>query len=71
MGALALIFITFFAAVICGAVMLIQLGGWLAILAAILILCHFFISLSLNVLFVAGSLKEKEKEKKKNEGMVS
>ena len=65
MATITVIFATFFAAVVCGSVLLIQAGGWLAITAAVLILCHYFISLSLLVILIAGAterLKEKKKE---------
>ena len=73
MATITVIFSTFFAAIICGTVLLIQTGGWLAITAAILILCHYFITLSMLVILIAGAkerLDEKKKEKEKNEGMV-
>ena len=64
MGALLLIYLTLFAAVICGSVILIQLGGWLAILSAVLIIIHFFITAALLVILGIASWAEKEKIKK-------
>jgi uncharacterized integral membrane protein len=64
MGALLLIYLTLFAAVICGSVILIQLGGWLAILSAVLIIIHFFITGALLVILGIASWAEKEKIKK-------
>lgn len=73
MATISLLFTTFFAAVVCGSVLLIRLGGWLAMVAAILILCQFFISLSLITILTVGSMKDrqkqKEKEQKQYEGM--
>ena len=42
-GFICLLTLTLFAATICGSVLLIQLGGWLAILSAVLIFASFFI----------------------------
>lgn len=64
MGALLLIYLTLFASVICGSVILIQLGGWLAILSAVLIIIHFFITAALLVILGIASWAEKEKIKK-------
>ena len=64
MGALLLIYLTLFAAVICGSVILIQMGGWLAILSAVLIIIHFFITGALLVILGIASWAEKEKIKK-------
>lgn len=73
MGAILMIYLTLFAAVICGSVMLIQLGGWLAIISAVLIIIHFFITGALLVILGIASWAEKEKIKKqeavKHEGM--
>ena len=59
-----LIAMTFFAAVMIGSVILIQLGGWLAIMAAILILIHYFMSVFLASLCIAS---EKASKRKKEE----
>lgn len=68
MGILGLIYLTCFVAVIAGAVMLIQMGGWLAILSAILIIIHFFLTASLLVILGLASAKLKKQEiKKENE----
>ena len=65
MGVLALLFLTFFTAVIIGAVLLIQLGGWLAILSAILIIFHFFVSSSILVCsMVLDKITKKKGEQK-------
>lgn len=64
MGVLLLIYLTLFAAVICGSVILIQIGGWLAILSAVLIIIHFFITGALLVILGIASWAEKEKIKK-------
>lgn len=64
MGVLLLIYLTLFAAVICGSVILIQMGGWLAILSAVLIIIHFFITGALLVILGIASWAEKEKIKK-------
>lgn len=71
MGIILMVFATFFAAIVCGTVLLIQSGGWLAIMAAILILCQYFISLGLIITLAAyGKINKKNsKEETKNEGM--
>lgn len=71
MGIILMIFATFFAAIVCGTVLLIQSGGWLAIMAAILILCQYFISLGLIITLAAygKNNKKNSKEETKNEGM--
>lgn len=71
MGIILMIFATFFAAIVCGTVLLIQSGGWLAIMTAILILCQYFISLGLIITLAAyGKINKKNsKEETKNEGM--
>lgn len=67
MGAICMIYLTLFAAVICGAVMLIKVGGWLAILSATFILIHFFITASLLVILGLNSWAEKNKSKRQEE----
>lgn len=67
MGAITMLFLTFFAAVITGSVILIQVGGWLQILAAILIIIHFFISTSLLVILIEGTRLEKKRIKKEED----
>lgn len=71
MGIILMVFATFFAAIVCGTVLLIQSGGWLAIMAAILILCQYFISLGLIITLAAygKNNKKNSKEETKNEGM--
>ena len=64
MGVALLYFITQFFAAITGAVMLIQMGGWLAILAAILILSGDFITMGVFVLFLSYLGQQKKKEAK-------
>lgn len=63
---LALIFLTALVAVIYGAIVLIQIGGWLATLAAILILCYYFLSVSIFVISVGlDAIKKKMEERRK------
>lgn len=59
-------FIVSFAAVIFGAVSLIQVGGWLNTLSAILIILHFFISAGL-MACLAATLQYKKEQKKEGE----
>lgn len=73
MGMILLIYLTMFAAVICGAVILIQMGGLLAILSAILIIIHFFVTGTLLVfegMFCGtGVVKVKKEEVQNHERM--
>ena len=64
MGTLVVIFLTFFAAVTYGAVQLIQFGGWLSILAAILMVIHFFVTTSILIISVSMDALEKRKKEK-------
>ena len=65
MGILALIFLTFLAGIICGAVILIKIGGWLAILSAILIILYYFFSAGILVCAVTlDDLRKKDKMKR-------
>lgn len=67
MATLFSIFLISLAAVVCGAVFLIKLGGWLAILSAILILIYFFSSMSIILILMlaeAAELKKKREETK-------
>ena len=64
MGALTIILMASFAAVISGAVMLIQMGGWAAILCAILSVCYFFMSSGIILILEANNLVNKAKNKK-------
>lgn len=63
---LLLIFLTAFVAAVCGAVILIKLGGWLAITAAIIILCYYFLSISIFVISIGlDNLKKRMEERRK------
>ena len=62
MGILVLLTLTFFAAVVCASVLLIQTGGWLAIFTAILLL--FCWVLCAAVIFAAGLMGTLDKKKK-------
>lgn len=63
---LALIFLTALVAVIYGAVALIQLGGLLAIMAAIVILCYYFLSISIFIISIGiDGIKKRMEVKKK------
>ena len=64
MGAIAMTFLTAFAAVICGAVLLIQIGGWLPILVAILIILYYFLSTGVLVILIAADVADKKKKMK-------
>ena len=69
MGALVLIFLTFFIGIICGAIILIKIGGWLAILSAILIILYYFFSTGILVCAITLDdirKKDKMKEEAKN-----
>ena len=61
-----LFFATFFAATTYAAVVLIQLGGWLPILAGLLLFCNYFAFGSL-VLLGAGVAIDRKKNIKKEE----
>lgn len=64
MRTIAMLCLTAFAAVICGSVILIKLGGWLATLSAILVICWYFLSSALIVILVAGAEADKKKRVK-------
>ena len=65
MGLLSLIFLVSFAATLTGAVMLLNLGGWLPILVAVLLLCSFMTHMLLHLCLAAGNAKRtNEKEEK-------
>ena len=66
LGGFCLFFILFFAATVYAAVILIQIGGWLCILAGLLLLCSYFICGAAG--FFGLAVAENEKRKKK-EGM--
>lgn len=66
-GGFCLFFLTFFAATIYAAVILIQLGGWLSILAGLLLLCSYFICGTAGFFGLAVAAEEKRKKK---EGML-
>lgn len=66
MGIVIMPFIVSFAAVIFGAVSLIQVGGWLNTLSAILIILHFFITAGL-MACLAAALQYKKEQKKEGE----
>ena len=65
-----LYFITFFAVTIYGVVVLIDLGGWLNILAGLLIFCFYFIE-GVITLMGFGAYLNKKKGEKTNEGIRS
>lgn len=62
MGAVVLIFLTAFVSMICGAVMLIQIGGWLPTLVAILLILQWFLGASVLVILIGGAVIKKEKK---------
>lgn len=64
MRTIAILCLTAFAAVICGSVTLIKIGGWLSTLSAILIICWYFLSSALIVILVAGVEADKRKHEK-------
>ncbi len=64
MMTILMICLTAFAAVICGGVILIKLGGWLATLSAILIICHFFVSTAIIIILAADAETDKRKRMK-------
>ena len=66
MGMLVLIFLTAFISMIAGAVMLIQLGGWLPILVAILLIIQWFLSTGFIMIFAIASMYKKEEKEKNN-----
>ena len=63
-GAICMFFLTFFAATIYAAVVLIQIGGWLSIAAGLLLLCSFILTGAAGLLGV-GIAANKTKEVKK------
>ena len=67
MKTIAMLCLTAFAATICGSVILIKAGGWLATLSAILIICHYFISSALIMILVAGAEADKKRFKKEED----
>lgn len=70
MGTIALIFLTAFAAVVCGAVLLIQIGGWLPILTAILLILHYFLSTTMIIILFTAEAVDKRKKLKEEAGKV-
>lgn len=70
MGTIALIFLTAFAAVVCGAVLLIKLGGWLAIASAIVVIMYYFLSTSILIILFAADAFEKRRLKNKEEQKI-
>ena len=70
MGILGLIFLTGFAATVCGSVILIQMGGWLPILVAILLLLHYFFTLGATIILEAIDMtRTKKKGGENHEGI--
>lgn len=61
--AFILFFLTFFAATVYSAVILIQIGGWLPILAGLLLLCSYFACGSLGMLGASLAIERKNKHK--------
>lgn len=58
-------FIVFFAATVYAAVVLIQIGGWLTILAGLLLICSYFLCGSVSLLGLGAAARRLEKEKEK------
>ena len=67
MATLTIIFLVSFLACMTGAVMLIKIGGWLAILSAILILIYYFVSTGAIVILGVAELAEMKKKKMKEQ----
>ena len=55
-------FLLFFAATVYAAVILIQIGGWLTILAGLLLICSYFVLGPLGLLGIGSVIKTKKKE---------
>ena len=64
---LGLFYLTFFAATIYSAVILIQLGSWLTILAGLLLFCSYFLTGGLILLGLGTIIENKKKLKKEEE----
>ena len=62
MNVMIMIFLVSLAAVITGSSILLQMGGWLQILVAILILLYYFLSVSVICILVLGESIKKKKE---------
>lgn len=63
MASLVLIsFLLFFAATIYAAVILIQIGGWLMILAGLLLICSYFTLGPLGLLGLGALIRDKKKK---------
>ena len=60
-------FLLFFAATVYATVILIQLGGWLAILAGLLLICSYFVLGPLGILGYVSIMEERSKKKKEEE----
>ena len=67
MKTILMLFLTAFASVVCGSVLLIKAGGWLATLSAILIICYYFVSSALIMILIAGIETDKKKYRKTEE----
>ena len=63
---LFMFFVVFFAATIYASVVLIQIGGWLPILAGLLLICSYFACGSISLLGVGIAAK---RTSKKEEGL--
>ena len=63
-GAICMFFLTFFAATIYAAVILIQIGGWLSIAAGLLLLCSFILTGAAGLLGVSIAENAANKLKK-------
>lgn len=61
MRTLVLLLLTFFVGIVVGSVKLIQLGGWLAILSAILILIHYFLTFAFIIILMSAEEIKKKK----------
>ena len=67
MGVLLLIFLTHFVTTICSAVLLIQIGGWLPILVAILSLIFYMLITGLLVISLGAEMQKRAGLKKQTE----
>ena len=64
MATLFMIFLVSLIASVTGAVILIKVGGWLAILSAVLILMYFFASASMVAIVMLTEAVSRKKDKK-------
>ena len=64
MSILILFLMTTFISMLCGAVMLIQIGGWFPILVAILLIVQWSVLIGLILMIAFEAMNKKEKENK-------